>query len=243
MKIELLHQEDNLIVVNKPAGLLVIPDRFNTDLPCLKNLLETRFGEKIFVVHRLDKDTSGVICFARNEATHRHLSQIFQDHIAEKYYTGLVHGHVIREEGRIETPIVPHPTIKGKMTTGRRGSPAITEYTVVAQWSLYSLLQLRIHTGRTHQIRVHMQSLGHSIVCDPLYGDGQPFFLSSIKRKYKLGNNEENERPLLSRLALHAARLSLPKENGDILTVEAPLPKDMTACISQLNKWTQNTRH
>ncbi len=238
MKIEVLHEEEDLMVINKPAGLLVIPDRFNADLPCLKHLLEKRFGQKIFVVHRLDKDTSGVICFARNEATHRHLSRIFQEHEAGKYYTGLVHGHVIQKEGRIETPVVPHPSVKGKMATSRRGKPAITDYTVVEQWPLHSLLQFRIHTGRTHQIRVHMQSIGHSLVCDPLYGDGQPFYLSSIKRKYKLADKEESERPLLDRLALHAQRLSFGKENGETLTIEAPLPKDMAASIRQLGKWT-----
>lgn len=238
MKLEILHEDDDLIVVNKPAGLLVIPDRFDIELPCLKHMLEQRYGQKIFVVHRLDKETSGVICFARNEATHKYLSGLFQEQGTEKHYIGLVNGHVIQQQGRIETPIIPHPTIAGKMATSRKGKPAITEYSVEQQWPLYSLVHFQIHTGRTHQIRVHMQSIGHSIVCDTLYGDGQPFYLSSIKKKYRLSENEESERPLLSRHALHAERLSFNKEDGTKLTVEAPLPKDIAACIRQLNKWT-----
>jgi 23S rRNA pseudouridine955/2504/2580 synthase/23S rRNA pseudouridine1911/1915/1917 synthase len=194
-------------------------------------------GEPVFVVHRLDRDTSGVICMAKNEATHRYLSTLFQEHDVLKLYAGLVNGRVVPEEGRIEAPIAEHPAVKGKMITAKKGKPSITDYRVVEQWPLYSLLQFQIHTGRTHQIRVHMQSIGHSIVCDELYGDGKPFLLSSIKRKYKLSDKEEEERPLLGRLALHAYRLGFVKKDGQEIIAEAPLPKDMAACVNQLNKW------
>lgn len=237
MNIEILFEDDDLLIANKPAGLLVIPDRFNQALPSLNKLLEAKKGFKLWVVHRLDRDTSGVICFAKNEQAHRYLSMLFQEHAVGKFYAGLVIGIVIPEEGRIESPIAEHPAANGKMIVSKRGKLAVTDYKVVEQWPLYSLVQFQIHTGRTHQIRVHMQSIGHPIVCDELYGDGQPFMLSHIKRKYRMSEKDEEERPLLSRLALHSYRLTFTKEDGTVIAAEAPLPKDMAACVKQLNKW------
>lgn len=240
MQIEILYQDDDMLMVNKPAGVLVIPDRFNSDLPSLNRLLETKIGQRIWVVHRLDRDTSGVMCFAKNEEMHRYLSQLFEAHDVGKFYAGIVMGRVIPEEGRIEAPIAEHPTQKGKMVTARKGKASVTDYKVVEQWALHSLVQFQIHTGRTHQIRVHMQSIGHPIVCDELYGDGKPFLLSSIKKKFKLSEKEETERPLMSRLGLHAYRLMLHKPDGTLVDIEAPLPKDMAACVNQLNKWSKS---
>ena len=237
MQIEKLYEDEDLVIVNKAPGMLVIPDRFNSELPSLGRLLEAKTGQKIWIVHRLDRDTSGVICFAKNETMHRYLSQLFENRGVAKYYTGLVDGIVIPPEARIEKAIVEHPTIKGKMITAKKGKASITDYKVLKQWPLYSLVEFRIHTGRTHQIRVHMQSIGHPLLCDPLYGDGKPFYLSAIKRKYKLSGSEEAERPLLNRVALHASRLEFVKEDGTEIKVEAPLPKDITASIKQLDKW------
>lgn len=237
MKIETLYEDDDLIIVNKPAGLLVVPDRFDHELPSLNKQLEAMTGQKIWVVHRLDRDTSGVICFAKNEQAHRYLSMLFQERNVNKFYAGLVNGIVIPPEGRIESPIAEHPAANGKMIVAKKGKMAVTDYKVVEQWPLYSLLQFQIHTGRTHQVRVHMQSIGHPIVCDPLYGDGEPFLLSRIKRKYRMSEKDEEEKPLLSRLALHAYRLEFEKEDGTLVSVEAPLPKDIAACVKQLNKW------
>ncbi len=242
MQIETLYEDDDLIIVNKPAGLLVIPDRFNSELPSLNKILEAKAGgNKIWVVHRLDKETSGVTCFAKNEHTHRYLSILFQERDVNKFYAGLVNGIVIPPEGRIESPIAEHPAVHGKMIVAKKGKMAITDYKVVEQWPLYSLLQFQIHTGRTHQIRVHMQSIGHPIVCDVLYGDGQPFLLSNIKRKYRMSEKDEQEKPLLNRLALHAYRIDFIKEDGTEILAEAPLPKDISACVKQLNKWTKQS--
>jgi 23S rRNA pseudouridine955/2504/2580 synthase/23S rRNA pseudouridine1911/1915/1917 synthase len=116
---------------------------------------------------------------------------------------------------------------------------AVTDYRVAEQWPLYALMQFQIHTGRTHQIRVHMQSIGHPVVCDELYGDGKPFLLSTIKRKYRISEKDEVEKPLLNRMALHAYRLDFVKEDGTPISVEAPIPRDMAACINQLNKWSK----
>jgi 23S rRNA pseudouridine1911/1915/1917 synthase len=117
----------------------------------------------------------------------------------------------------------------------------MTDYKVVEQWPLFALLQFRIFTGRTHQIRVHMQSIGHPIVADDLYGDGKPFLLSSIKKKFRVSGKDEEEKPLLNRLALHACRLVFMKPDGTELSVEAPIPRDINACISQLNKNSKST--
>jgi 23S rRNA pseudouridine955/2504/2580 synthase/23S rRNA pseudouridine1911/1915/1917 synthase len=241
MEIDILYEDDDLLIANKPAGLLVIPDRFNSALPSLNKMLEHKQGRQIWVVHRLDRDTSGAICFAKTEQSHKYLSKLFMERDVAKYYMGLVNGRVIPEEGKIEKAIVEHPHVKGKMVVAKRGKASITDYKVVEQWPLYSLVEFRIHTGRTHQIRVHMQSIGHPIVCDELYGDGKPFFLSAIKRKYKLSDNEETERPLLHRLALHSWRLEFKKEDGTEIKAEAALPKDMAACVKQLNKWAVNS--
>lgn len=240
MNIEKLYEDDDLVVVNKPAGLLVVPDRFNHELPSLNKLLEVKMNQKIWVVHRLDRDTSGVICFAKNEQAHRYLSILFQERDVKKFYAGLVTGIVVPAEGRIEGAIAEHPAANGKMIVAKKGKIAVTDYKVVEQWPLYSLLQFQIHTGRTHQIRVHMQSIGHPLVCDELYGDGKPFLLSAIKRKYRMSEKDEEEKPLLSRLALHAYRIEFEKEDGTIVNAEATLPRDIAACVKQLNKWTAN---
>lgn len=237
MKPTILREDADLIFVDKPAGLLSIPDRFDPTLPSVKSFLEQKTGEKIFVVHRIDRETSGCMVFAKNEEAHRHLSIQFQEHIAGKFYVGLVNGRLTEEAGTIDVAIVEHPTQAGKMAVARKGKASRTDYRVVEQWPLYALVQFRIFTGRTHQIRVHMQSIGHPLLCDPLYGDGKPFFLSSVKRKFNLSKSEEEERPLLSRLALHAYRLVVESPQGEEISVEAPLPKDINAVVQQLRKW------
>lgn len=243
MKLERLYEDENFIIVNKPAGTLVIPDRFDSTQASLNKLLEAALGQKVYVVHRLDRNTSGTVAFAKNEEAHKYLSGLFERHEVGKFYAGLVHGVVQPPEGSIEAPIGKHPAIPGKMVVSKMGKPSLTDYRVVEQWPQYALLQYQIHTGRTHQIRVHMQSIGHPIVADDLYGDGKPFLLSTIKRKYKPAITEDGEeRPLLNRIALHAYRLIFTAPDGKEVLAEAPLPKDISACVSQLNKWTRTAQ-
>lgn len=235
MKLDILFENDAFIAINKPAGLLSIPDREGKE-QSIKSLLREKYGN-IFVVHRLDRETSGVIVFAKTEAAHKHLSGVFESREVEKIYQGLVHGTLPQKQGSIDLPIMEHPTKPGQMVTNRRGKASLTDFEVVEELGLFSLVQFRIHTGRTHQIRVHMQSLGNPIVCDDLYGDGRPVFLSAIKRNYKLSKQEEQERPILARLALHSHLLHFLDAAGEAHTLEAPLPKDMRALIQQLHKW------
>lgn len=232
--IAIVLETEDLVAINKPSGQLSIPDREQSE-PSLKDLLLARYGQ-IFTVHRLDKDTSGIIVFAKNERTHKFLSKQFEERSTEKIYNGLVLGKLYTEEGTIDAPIGEHPGQKGLMTVIRKGKPSITQYKVLETFPLYSWLEFQILTGRTHQIRVHMKHLGHPIVMDPLYGDGKPVFLSAFKKKFNLGKNELEERPLLNRLALHARLLRFTDEHGQRITVEAPLPKDLRATLAQLEK-------
>jgi 23S rRNA pseudouridine955/2504/2580 synthase/23S rRNA pseudouridine1911/1915/1917 synthase len=154
----------------------------------------------------------------------------------EKYYLGLVNGAFIDASGSVNAPIMEHPVQRGKMVTNAKGRPSLTDYEVQETFGLYSFVQLRIHTGRTHQIRVHMKYLGHPIAVDPLYGNGQPVMLSAIKKKFRLGKFTEEEKPLLNRLALHAFRIKFTDGEGRAFELEAPLPKDMQAVLQQLRK-------
>ncbi len=227
---------NDFIAVNKPSGLLSIPDREGKEVS-LKQLLAAQY-DGIFTVHRLDKDTSGLIIFARSAAAHKHLSAQFENRQTRKIYQGLVLGTPEEKTGTIDAPIAEHSAGNGTMLIHRRGKESITDYEVMKELGPYSLLQFRIHTGRTHQIRVHAREIGHSIVADPLYGDGQPVLLSSLKqKKFKLSKNEWEERPLLNRLALHAWQLSFTDQQGNVIDLEAPLSKDLKATIQQLEKW------
>ena len=230
----LIFDNDDFIALNKPSGLLSIPDREGKEIS-LKTLLQEQYG-KIFTVHRLDKDTSGIIVFAKNEETHKHLSLQFETRQTEKIYVGLVIGSPANKKETIDLPIMEHPTKKGLMVINRKGKEALTDYEVLEDFGIYSWIRFQIHTGRTHQIRIHMKDIGHPIVCDELYGDGKPVLLSSFKKKFKLSKNEEEERPILNRLALHSQKLKFIGANGKTLEWEAPFPKDLKATLQQLEK-------
>lgn len=229
-----VYEDDDLIALNKPAGLLSIPDREGKEIS-LKQLLKERYGQ-IYTVHRLDKDTSGLIIFAKNEVSHAWFSQQFEQRQTTKIYLGLVIGSPPGKEGSIDSPIAEHPAKNGTMVINRKGKESLTDYKVLEDFSIYSWVQFRIHTGRTHQIRVHMKDIGHPIVCDDVYGDGKPVLVSSIKSRYKLSKDQEEEKPILGRLALHSSQLGLTGMKGTLLEFNAPLPKDLRATLQQLEK-------
>lgn len=230
----IIAETENWVALNKPSGLLSIPDREGKEVS-LKVLLKEKYGD-IYTVHRIDKDTSGLIIFAKNDVAHKHLSKQFEERHTKKIYQGLVLGSPALSNGSIDASIMEHPAQNGTMIIHRKGKEALTDYEVLADFGIYALVQFRIHTGRTHQIRVHMKDLGYPIVCDPLYGDGKPLLLSAIKSKFKLSKNELEERPILGRLALHAFQLSFTDLDGQTVELEAPLHKDMRATLQQLEK-------
>ena|SRR5215831_4395101 len=230
----IIGESDEFVVLDKPSGLLSIPDREGKEIS-LKTLLQEKY-EHVFTVHRLDRDTSGIIVFAKNEEMHRHLSKQFEERQTEKIYVGLVIGSPANVKGSINKPIAENTVQRGVMIIHRRGKESLTDYEVVKDFGIYSWLQFRIYTGRTHQIRVHMKDIGHPIVCDEIYGDGRPLLLSSIKSKFKLSKKEEEERPILNRLALHAYKLKFSDSKDQRFEFEAPVPKDIRATLQQLEK-------
>jgi len=236
MKIDdhILFQNDEFVAINKPAGLLTIPDREGKE-PALKEILKEKFGE-IFTVHRLDKETSGIVIFAKNERSHRQLSILFEGREVEKYYVGLVMGKPANTNGNIDAGIIEHPVRKGLMAINKKGKIASTDYQVLESFRSYTWMQFQIYTGRTHQIRVHMKHFGNPVVCDTMYGDGKAVLISNIKKKnYKLSKKEEEERPILSRLALHSWKLKFILNKKEY-NLEAGLPKDLRALLQQLRK-------
>ena len=234
-RVDIIFENDEFVAVNKPAGMLTIPDRHDEMLTSLYKLLEKQY-EKIYIVHRLDRETSGIVLFAKNENTHKYFSQLFEHRGIQKFYLGIVKGSLQNKTGMIDEPIAEHPLNKGMMMINKKGKPSVTEYEVLEDYGLYTLVKFQIHTGRTHQIRVHTKHLGHPIVCDEIYGNGQPVLLSSFKRKYKLSQHDETEKPLLGRLALHSYQLEFTDAEGIHHDLKADVPKDMRALLHQLKK-------
>lgn len=231
-----LFEDDHLIAFDKPSGLLIAPDRFDKDAPNLMAWVHNTFGPGIFNVHRLDRDTSGVVLCAKTKPALDDLCLQFERGEVEKEYVALVRGSPLSAGGEINEPIAPDPNRPGRMKLLRGGKPALTYYTVEQSFRTVSLLRLCPRTGRTHQLRVHLAHIGCPIVGDPWYGDGRPLLLSEIKRGYK--PPREGERPLLDRLALHAARLSFRHPGtGERKAIDAPLPLEMETALKQLRKW------
>jgi 23S rRNA pseudouridine1911/1915/1917 synthase len=227
-----IFQDEHILVVNKSSGISVIGDRWDLSKERLDKLLERDLGiSKLFTVHRIDKETSGLVVFAKDKETHKKLSTAFEHRKIEKTYIAIVHGRPSWKETVCELPLIPngnkkHMTIIDKY----RGKESFTYFKVILSAGNYSVLEVKPKTGRIHQIRVHSHSLGHPVVCDELYGKPTPIKLSSFKRGWRGDPNEE--RPLLSRLGLHAQELVFP--DGQIFN--APLAKDMDSLVKQLEK-------
>ena len=232
---EIVFENDDFLAINKPSGMLVLPDRHDNSLSSVKGILEAAYG-KIFVIHRIDRDTSGLVLFAKNAETHKYLSDLFQNRQIEKRYWGLVNGQLREESGSVMEPLSEHPVKKGTMIIHSKGKASHTDYKVLQSYPKYSLVEYHLHTGRTHQIRVHSKFVGNAIVCDPIYGDGKPVLISSLKKKFNLSKNELEERPILGRLGLHAYSLKFEDQHGIKHLLKADIFKDMRALLQQLEK-------
>ena len=231
-----IYSDDDIVVLNKSSGVLIAQDRYNPTAPRLDLLAEKEFG-RLFAVHRLDKDTSGVIIYARNEAAHKGLSLQFEQRKVHKTYHALVYGHPLWQDLHVDLALQPDGDARHRTVVNKKfGKASVTDFRLIGSCGPYSWIEAKPLTGRTHQIRVHLQANGLSIVCDPLYsGNQKPVRLSEIKKKWN--GDEEEERPLLSRLALHAYKIELthPVSNQPI-SFTAPYPKDMEATRKQLSK-------
>jgi 23S rRNA pseudouridine1911/1915/1917 synthase len=236
-KLQILAEDDNYLFVNKPSGLLTIPDRHDASIPSTVGELK-KIYPSIYIVHRIDKDTSGCLVFAKNDVAHRHASILFENRQVQKKYLGLVHGTPPKHKEYLEDKIMEHPTIKGKMiVNAKQGKVAITEYLLLEKFKGYSLVEFTIHTGRMHQIRLHAANRGFPLLCDPIYGKTENIHVSTLNRKYQLGKYIETEQPILSRLALHSSSISFLDANNKTTCAEAPLFKDMMATLQQMRKW------
>jgi len=244
-KIEILFKDKNLLVINKPAGLLVIPDHWDPSLPNLIELLSLKYEpiqtndkQPVWVIHRIDKDTSGLVLFARNPDMHSALNQQFEKGKIEKKYLAVVRGIPQQSEGTIDLPIHQRPGKKFRMEIHKDGKPAVTEYRIIEKFRQFSLLEVTPKTGRTHQIRVHMVSLGCPLAVDAIYGSNKGIGIHHLKKIY-VKEFEERERSLLiNRLTLHARKINfIDPFTDESRSFEAHPAKDFMALLKALRKW------
>jgi 23S rRNA pseudouridine1911/1915/1917 synthase len=236
-EIEIIYQDGNIVVINKPAGLSVTKDRVSDDQ--LIWVLQKQLGKdaaKLLLIHRLDKDTSGVMILARNTETQTLFSGYFEKRLVRKTYLAIVTGLVCGKEGVINAPLDHNFRNPAIMCIHRNGKESITEWRLLADFGIAALLAVNPLTDRTHQIRVHLPSVGLPLAIDPIYGSSRPLFLSDFKLNYKLGAGQ-SEKPLIERLTLHAYQLLIPAEAGiqpDCFI--AKLDKKFAAAIKMLTK-------
>lgn len=222
--LSIVYEDKDLLVVDKPAGMVVHPAPGHYS-GTLVNALLHHCGEELTgiggvlrpgIVHRLDKDTSGLLVVAKTEQSHRHLVAQMKSRQVNRIYLALVKGNLAVASGVVDAPIGRHPVQRKRMAVIGSGKEAVTHFRVLEAFPGYTLLEVRLHTGRTHQIRVHLAHIGHPVVGDPVYGRGRD----------NLG---------LERQALHAAQLSFTHPaTGQGLTFVSPLPPDIRAALTKL---------
>lgn len=231
--LDVLFEDESMLLLNKQPGLLVHPVRGQSHVT-LVNAIRARYpevrdidgGNRPGVVHRLDRDTSGVLAYAKSQAAQAYLQEQWRLRETEKWYLALVAGEILPPAGRIDAPLGADPTDRRRRAVVEDGDRALTEYHLLEQYGAEAaLVEVRIYTGRTHQIRVHLQAIGHPVLGDPLYGSAAPAGPDGA--------------PLIARQALHAWRLGLClASTGEWRQFEAPLPADLRAAV-----WTLRARH
>lgn len=234
--LNIVYEDEDLLVINKPEGMVVHPAP-GASSGTLVNALLYYLGDRLSsiggalrpgIVHRIDKDTSGLLVVAKNDFTHIALSRQLETHAVRREYHALVQGGFREERGTVDAPIGRHPVDRKKMAVIRDGShtakEAVTHYEVVEPLGRYTYLKLNLETGRTHQIRVHMASLGHPLVGDTTYGGGNTPF-------------ERAHKSLLHGQALHAHRLTFTHpRTGEELTFSCPFPASFTSLLEALRR-------
>lgn len=245
--LDIVYEDDTLLVVNKPAGMVVHPGHgnysgtlINALIYHFENLPENSSGRP-GLVHRIDKDTSGLLVVAKTEAAMTHLAKQFFDKTSEREYIAIVWGNVEEEQGTVEGHIGRHPKNRMQNTVyedGEQGKEAVTHYSVLERLGYVTKISCKLETGRTHQIRVHMKYIGHTLFNDERYG-GDAILKGTTFTKYK--QFVENCFKILPRQALHAKTLGFehPK-TGEWMRFDSALPEDMVACIE---KWRTYAKH
>jgi len=221
-----LYLDDALLVVNKPAGLPTLIDGFHPDAPYLAGLLGVAYG-RVWVVHRLDKETSGVIAFARSAQAHKDLNTQFEQRQASKVYHAMVIGQPDWDEKTVDLPLRPDGDRRHRTVIDQQmGKPAITRLRVLEVYGAYALVEAIPLTGRTHQIRAHLAACGYPLIADRLYG-----------RSGDMHSGSTTGTETIQRLGLHARSLAFFNPlNGQRQTFEAPYPQDFSGALEQLRQ-------
>lgn len=241
-EVQIIHHDQALLVISKPSGVSCGADRNNAEE--LIDILGRSGFPDALPVHRLDKQTSGVMIVARHSDSQRQLTQMFYDRQVRKCYLALVTGSPVDGSGTVDLPITGEWGHGQRMRVSRRkGKQAITHYRLIERFRGLSLLSCKPETGRTHQIRVHLAALGCPLAVDPLYGSGRGIYLSDHKQGYRR-SRDHIERPLINRLTLHAHTIELSHpQSGESMQWVAELPKDFRATLQQLCKYACDSPH
>ena len=247
--LNIVYEDDDLLVVNKEAGMVVHPGHGNYSGTLINALiyhfenLPNNSSDRPGLVHRIDKDTSGLLVIAKTEAAMTHLAKQFFNKTSEREYVAIVWGNVVEDEGTIEGNIGRHPKNRLQNTVfldddEEKGKPAVTHYKVIERFGYVTLVACKLETGRTHQIRVHMKHIGHTLFNDTRYG-GEKILKGTTFSKYK--QFVDNCFKILPRQALHAKTLGfIHPTTGEFMSFDSEVPQDMQDCIE---KWRHYAKH